>query len=141
MSHRSGITEVVERDDLHVRAERLPRAEEVPSDAPEAIDANTNRHHPSLSSKKRCLRGESSPVSRDDPEPTCATGVEEWHRDPHTRAGGLALPGGGSRPRSPSGLGARIVGEEVVLGAPPPAHSFLRARIRYRGSMGRQASA
>jgi hypothetical protein len=52
MCHRGGITEVIDRDDLHVCAERLLRAEEVPPDAPEAVDANTNRHHPSLSSKK-----------------------------------------------------------------------------------------
>ena len=124
MCHRGGITEVVDRDDLHVCPERLLRAEEVPPDAPEAIDANTNRHRSSLSSKKRCLRGESSPVPRPDPRTYLRTGVEEWQPDPHTRRGGLALPGGGSRPRSPSGLGARTVGEEVVLGAPPPAHSF-----------------
>jgi len=50
--HRGGITEVVDRDDLYVRPERLLRAEEVPPDAPEAIDANTNRHRSSLSSKR-----------------------------------------------------------------------------------------
>ena len=53
-------------------------------------------------------------------------------------SGGLGLPGGGSRPRSPPGLGARTVGEEVVLGAPPPAHSFLRPRIGKRRSIGPQ---
>ena len=52
--HRGGVAEVVDRDDLHVRAERLLRPEEVPPDAPETVDANANRHDPSLSSKGVC---------------------------------------------------------------------------------------
>ena len=74
MSHRGGITEVVERDDLHVRPERLLRAEEVPPDAPEAIDANTNRHHPSLSSKKGVCEASLARCRRPIPRPTFAHG-------------------------------------------------------------------
>ena len=50
MRHRRGVTEVVDRDDLHVGSERLLRPEEVAPDAPETVDANANRHDASLSS-------------------------------------------------------------------------------------------
>ena len=50
MSHRGGVTQVVDGDDLHVGAERLLGPEEVPPDPPEAVDANANRHDSSLSS-------------------------------------------------------------------------------------------
>ena len=42
--HRLRIAEVVQRDDLEVGAERVLRAEEVPPDAAEAVDADANAH-------------------------------------------------------------------------------------------------
>ena len=42
--HRLRVTEVVQRDDLDVRTERLLRPEEVPPDAAEAVDAYPNAH-------------------------------------------------------------------------------------------------
>ena len=84
------------------------------------------------SRRKRCLRGESSPrAPATDPRPTCATGVEEWRRDPHTRRWWARAPGrwiqtpfavwsrsahsgGGGRPRSSS----------------PSPLPFCRSRIR-----------
>ena len=47
--------------------------------------------------------------------------VEELRSGPHTRSVGSRSRGGGSRPRSPSGLGARTVGEEVVLWSSSPS--------------------
>ena len=74
------------RDDLDVGAERLLRAEEVPPDAPEAVDAHANRHR-LLALVEWSLAFESSPVAA-----RCATawtaprsqldGVEESRRRP-----------------------------------------------------------
>ena len=61
--HRGGVTEVVDRDDLHVSAERLLGTEEVPPDAPETVDANANRHVSSLSSKGDCASSLAPPKS------------------------------------------------------------------------------
>ena len=44
VSHRFRVSEVVERDDVDVGAERLLRAEEVPADASESVDAHPNAH-------------------------------------------------------------------------------------------------
>ena len=46
MRHRAGISEVVRGHDLDVRAERMLGAEEVTTDAAEAVDADANRHIP-----------------------------------------------------------------------------------------------
>ena len=42
--HRLRVAEVVQRDDVEVGAERVLRAEEVPSDPAEAVDADANAH-------------------------------------------------------------------------------------------------
>ena len=44
MRHRLRVAEVVQRDDLEVRLERVLGAEEVPPDAAEAVDADANAH-------------------------------------------------------------------------------------------------
>ena len=44
MRHRLRVAEVVQRDDLEVGAERVLRAEEVPPDAAESVDADANAH-------------------------------------------------------------------------------------------------
>ena len=42
--HRCRVAEIVERDDLDVRAKRVLRAEEVPSDTAEAVDPHPECH-------------------------------------------------------------------------------------------------
>ena len=44
MRHGLGVAEVVQRHDLDVGAERVQRTEEVPTDAPEPVDADTHCH-------------------------------------------------------------------------------------------------
>ena len=44
VGHRLRVAEVVQRDDLEIGPERVPRAEEVPPDAAESVDADASSH-------------------------------------------------------------------------------------------------
>src|SRR5688572_21419791 len=64
-----------------------------------------------------------------------AVRVELGELNTHNRLRWAALPGGESRPRSPSGLGARIGGGDL-LGAPPSAHPCSRMiRVWHRNCL------
>ena len=167
--HRLRVAEVVDRDDLDVGAELLLRAEEVPSDAAEAVDADPCRHdspfvsfpiraaesnrgrgsarpYPSPRSRRAGLPGDASGVSQPCARHGDGPGQGLTRQRPvsgkldDAREAPLHRRLGRRRLRARGRARAARASGAAGAGAPPPGSAPAAARARARGADRRRAS-